>query len=276
MVDRYGHDVLSGDWRVPPRGRSVDVPIEAGLVIEDVQTGFCGAVVHIERAAGTFDLEDREGLVRSFRFGPGFWIDGRPVSVTAPEVRPRSPRRTASGSVAVRGEKAKVALPSRIFVEGRHDAELLEHIWGDDLRLCGVVVEILEGIDHLAGVVRDFAPTPDRRMGVLVDHLVPGSKESRIAAEFAQERDVLIVGHPFVDVWQAVRPERLGLSAWPNIPRGVDIKVGTCAALGWPHRTQADLARAWKRILASVRSIADLEASFSGRVEALIDFTTAG
>lgn len=266
--------MLSGDWRRPARGRTTEVALELGMVVEDVQTGFCGAIVRYERSAGTLDLEDRRGRIKSFNLGPGFWIDGKPVSLVAPKTGPAQPTRTASGSVAVRGAKAKVAIPSRLFVEGRHDAELIEKVWGDDLRHCGVAVEMLDGADNLASVVRAFDPSPDRRMGVMLDHLVAGSKESRLAAQWSDAPDVLVLGHPFVDVWQAVKPERVGLQAWPHVPRGTDIKVGSARALGWPHASQADLAQAWKRILGQVRSIGDLAPEFSGRVEELIDFAT--
>jgi hypothetical protein len=185
----------------------------------------------------------------------------------------RGPARTASGSVAVTGAKARVARESRIYVEGKHDAELVERVWGDDLRIEGIVVEYLEGVDHLPEVVRDFRPGPGRRLGVLVDHLVDGSKEFRIAAGVGSP-DVLIVGHPYVDVWQAVRPSVLGIQAWPTIERGTSWKAGVCAALGWPHDTQADFAAAWRHILARVRSYADLEPALLGRVEELIDFVT--
>jgi hypothetical protein len=86
---------------------------------------------------------------------------------------------------------------------------------------------------------------------------------------------VLVVGHPYVDVWQSVKPQRLGMSSWPVIPRGTSWKVGIAEHLGWPHATQADLARAWRRILASVDTYADLEPELLGRVEELIDFVTA-
>src|SRR5699024_12693950 len=128
--------------------------------------------------------------------------------------------RTASGSIAVAHRKARVARPSRIFVGGRHDAELIEKIWGDDLRIEGVAVEYLGGVDELPDIVRDFAPSPKRRLGVLVDHLVTGSKESRLAQEAATSPHVLIVGHPYIDVWQAVKPARLGLDAWPRMQIG--------------------------------------------------------
>ena len=52
---------------------------------------------------------------------------------------------------------------------------------------------------------------------MLVDHLVPDSKESRIAdavmASPGAAGNVLIVGHPYVDVWQAIRPAVLGIDA---------------------------------------------------------------
>jgi hypothetical protein len=275
--DRYGRDVLATDWRAPARGRTVDLAVELGMVLEDAVNGFCGAVVAIERDLVV--LEDRFGARRGYPFGPGFLFEGRPVAIRRP-VRAASgaPRRTASGSLAVEGVRARVARPSRIFVEGLHDAELIEKVWGDDLRLEGVVVEYLAGVDDLAAIVREFRPTADRRLGVLVDHLVPGSKESRIAEEVARGPygdHVLIVGHPFVDIWQAIRPERLGLDRWPDIPRSEQWKHGVCAALGWPHADQADIARAWRRILSRVRDYRDLEPALLGRVEELIDFVAA-
>jgi hypothetical protein len=173
---------------------------------------------------------------------------------------------------------ARVARASRIFVEGRHDAELVEKVWGADLRIEGVVVEYIEGVDNLDEILREFRPTSARRVGVLVDHLVPGSKESRIAEAVARgpfAANVLVVGHPFVDVWQSVKPARIGLQAWPDVPRSIEWKHGICDALGWPHEEQADIARAWQRILGRVRTFADLEPQLLGRVEHLIDFVTA-
>jgi hypothetical protein len=276
--DRYGTDVLSTDWRAPRRGRAVEVDAERGLVVEQVETDWCGEIVAVERDLGTLTLEDRRGKRRTFPLGPGFLLEGRPVILRAPaRGGPAVATRTASGSVAVRGATARVARASRIFVEGRHDAELVEKVWGDDLRVEGVVVEYLDGVDDLGDQLAGFRPGPDRRVGVLVDHLVPGSKESRIASAVAKSavgRHVLIVGHPFVDIWQAVKPERLGLREWPTVPRNVDWKKGICQRLGWPHRDQADVARAWKHILGRVSSYADLEPALLGRVEELIDFVT--
>lgn len=272
--DRYGSDVLATDWRKPPRGRSVEQPADAGLVVEDVSSGFCGEIMAVEN--GLVVLEDRHGSQRAFRLGAGFWLDGKPVSLTTPVRKPTGgPTRTASGSIAVADRRARVALPSRIYVEGRHDAELIEKIWGDDLRIEGVAVEYLGGVDELPDFVRDFAPSPKRRLGVLVDHLVTGSKESRLAEKAATSPHVLIVGHPYIDIWQAVKPARLGLESWPQVPRDIEFKVGICRALGWPHASQADIARAWKRILGAVDGYTDLEPTLLGRVEELIDFVTA-
>lgn len=226
-------------------------------------------------------LEDRLGRTRTFPLGPGFLIDGAPVVLTPPQApaRPAPAARTASGSVAVHNSRARVARGSRILVEGKHDAELVEKVWGDDLRIEGVVVEMLDGVDDLEAAIRDFAPGQGRRLGILVDHLVPGTKETRIVEQarslqpYAAHTSIL--GHPYVDVWQSVRPERLGLTAWPVIPRNVSWKAGICQHLGWPHETVADQARAWQRILRTVRSYADLEPSLLASVEELIDFVTA-
>jgi DUF3097 family protein len=278
--DRYGSDALAADWRAPARGRATPAEATTGLVVEEVMTDFCGEIVAVDRDLHTVTLEDRHDRRRTFPLGPGFLLEGRPVVLTPPVTRPAptAPRRTASGSVAVAGTRARVARESRIFVEGRHDAELVEKVWGDDLRIEGVVVEHLGGVDDLAGALHDFGPGEGRRVGVLVDHLVPGSKESRIAEDVRRSpvgRHVLVVGHPYVDVWAAVRPDRLGLAAWPDVPRDVEWKHGICQALGWPHADQADVARAWQHILGRVTSYADLEPSLLGRVEELIDFVTA-
>ena len=275
--DRYGADVLAGDWRA--RGRRVIPKLEAtrDLVVELASNGFCGAVVAVDKQHVT--LEDRFGAKRMFPLGHGFLVEGEAVELVVPAPKaPAGRLRTASGSFAVSSAPARVALPSRIFVEGRHDAELVEKVWGADLRVEGVVVEYLEGVDVLAAQLDEFRPAPERRAGILVDHLVPGSKEQRIADAVMRGphgRHVLVVGHPFIDVWQAVKPTRLGRAAWPVVPRGTEWKHGVCEAFGWPHEDQADIARAWQRILGTVRGYGDLEPALLGRVEELIDFVTA-
>ena len=275
MDDRYGSDVLAGDWRSAGRKPVPSVEAVRDLVVEEASTGFCGAITRLE--AQTVELEDYFGKKRVFPLSGSFLIDGEPVRLTVPSRAAAGRARTASGSFSVGDQKARVARASRIFVEGRHDAELVERVWGDDLRVEGVVVEYLEGVDDLDAIVKEFRPDRGRRIGVLVDHLVPNSKESRIAEQVARGpygQHVLVVGHPFVDIWQAVKPARVGLKAWPTIPRSVPWKHGICAALGLPHESQADIARAWKRILGQVRSYSDLEPELLGRVEQLIDFVT--
>jgi hypothetical protein len=275
--DRYATDPLA-DFRIA-RGPRVlpEVAADRDVVVEDAASGFVGAVVGIERQ--TVRLEDRLGKVRVFPLGSSFLIDGELIRLVAPKKAAQTGHaRTASGSFAVANQAARVALPSRIFVEGRHDAELIEKVWGADLRVEGVVVEYLEGVDDLAAIVAEFAPGPGRRIGVLVDHLVAGSKESRIADAVSRGKygaHVLVVGHPFVDIWQSIKPARLGMKQWPVIPRSIEWKHGICDALGWPHDEQADIARAWQRILGQVRTYADLEPVLLGRVEELIDFVTA-
>lgn len=260
----------------PRRGpvQRTPVTLARGLVLEHSESEWCGAVVGVRE--GLVQLEDLGGKVRSFPLRDGFLIDGRPVALELPKRAPERVR-TASGSVAAPQQRARVAMPSRIFVEGRHDAELVEQVWGDDLRVEGVVVELLDGADNLESVLAEFGPGPGRRAGVLLDHLVRGSKESRIAERVAHGQGgahVLIVGHPFVDIWAAVKPERLGLTAWPEIPRNIEWKAGICRALGWPAEDPADIADAWSRIRGRVRNYRDLEPSLLGRVEQLIDFVT--
>lgn len=271
-----------GERRRAQRREVPSLPADRGTVIEETASGWVGAIVGVEAAGGVHlvILEDRRGATRSFPLGHGFLHEGSPVELTAPAptAQPKRPARTASGSVAVENAPARVARASRIWVEGTHDAELVEKVWGEDLRLEGIVVEPLHGADDLVGAIREFRPGPERRVGVLLDHLVRGSKESRIAAEATAmpgaSGNVLVLGHPYVDVWQAVKPQLLGLQRWPDIPRSIDIKVGTLQALGWPHADQRDIAHGWKRILSTVSSYTDLEPSLLGRVEELIDFVT--
>lgn len=263
----YGEDVLAGNWR---RRKVVpEVDAEVDLVVEDADSGFCGAVVGFEY--GAVVLEDRHGKRRNFPLEPAaFLLDGQPVTLRkpAPAAKAAGPRRTASGSIAVDGVRAQVAKASRIWVEGVHDAAMVERIWGDDLRIEGVVVEPLDGIDELAAAVRDFGPSARRRLGVLVDHLVAGSKESRVVASVTSPY-VLVTGHPYVDIWQAVKPERLGIRQWPVVPPGRPWKEGVCAALG-----VADPADMWRLILSKVDGFHDVETPLINAMERLIDFVT--
>ncbi|MGH9009542.1 MAG: DUF3097 family protein [Acidimicrobiia bacterium] len=248
-----------------------------GLSIAHRSSGFTGRLVALE--GDEVVVAGQTGLQKRFKTAPGsFSVGGQAVRLVAPPPTERgdrlaggrvsATRRTASGSRAVVGAKAQVAQPSRILVEGVHDAELVEKVWGDDLRVEGVVVERLDGIDHLADVVAEFAPGPGWRLGVLVDHLVVGSKEARLAAEIRHPH-VLVTGTPYVDVWAAIRPAAAGIAAWPQVPRGTPWKEGVCSALG-----VFDPGLFWRKLLSGVTTWKDLETPFVRAVEQLIDFVT--
>jgi hypothetical protein len=241
------------------------VPATLGLVVEDRSSGFCGDVLTTDARAVT--LRDRHGRTREFVLKDGgFLLEGKPVTLVRPTAAAAGPQRTASGSVkSAAPHRARLAAASRIWVEGRHDAELVEHVWGDDLRELGIVVEPMHGLDDVVDMVREFQPGAHRRLGILVDHLVTGSKEDRLAKQVAGPH-VLVTGHPFVDVWAGVWPRVMGLSEWPDVPRGVEWKAGMCAALG------TDLKGFWPRLRNQVHSFADLRPELVGAVERLIDF----
>lgn len=257
-----------------PRRRPQSFPTlegRSGLAVRHRASGLDGTIVRFEHG-GVAVRERRNGAVRLLRSDPGgFDVEGRAVTLvppTTPDAR-RKPNRTASGSTPVRGQRARVARESRILVEGVHDAELVEKVWGDDLRVEGVVVERLDGMDDLAAMVREFRPGPNRRLGILLDHLVTGSKEARAAAAVTHPH-VLARGTPFVDVWQAVRPQAAGIDAWPDVPPGQPWKEGVLSALGLDTVPGAF----WRTLLSRVTTFADLEPSLVGAVEELIDFVT--
>lgn len=267
MSDGYGRDVLADPGR--HRRAIPEVTVAPGMIIEVAADGFVGAATAC--TADSVTLRDRRGRERRFGLHPGaFLVDDRPVTLVPPQRQrePAPPPVTNSGSIAVPRAPARVARASRILVEGVHDAALIEQVWGADLRVEGVVVEVLHGIDDLTAVVRAFGPGPGRRIGILVDHLVPGSKEARAAAE-VEGPDVLVTGHPFVDVWAAVRPEVVGIDGWPDVPMGEDWKTGTARRLG--YRDPRDL---WRHIAASVTTWRDLDRELIRAVERLIDHVT--
>ncbi len=269
MLDRpmaYESDILDDFEQQRRRPRYPDLTVEVGMIVVDRSSGFTGSVVKWNAEGVTVQNADQH--VRHFTWKPGgFLVDGSPVTlVRPPKVKEVTQRITASGSIA--GDAGpRVARASRIWVEGTHDAELLEHVWGHDLRELGVVVEPLHGADDLAAAVAGFAPSSQRRLGVLLDHLVEGSKESRIAAT-VHDANVLITGHPFVDVWAGIRPKVLGLDEWPDVPYDPDVpwKEGLCRALGVPFEGF------WPRLRNQVRTFAELRPELVGAVEQLIDF----
>lgn len=277
--DQWGPGAVAGRKAAAPKPKKIAAARD--LVVEDAVSGFTGAITRIEKSGGVHlvVLEDRKGSLRSFPLGPGFMVDGEAIDLLPPSASSKPKQtRTASGSRVVEQSRAQVAKASRIWVEGVHDAELVEKIWGDDLRIEGVVVEPLHGIDDLAGAVASFQPQENRRLAVLLDHLVTGSKEERLANKAMQapgaKDNVLIVGHPYVDIWQAVKPEVIGIRSWPQIPHNEDWKTGMLGRLGLPNETAKDIGLGWKKILSRVKSFSDLEATLLGRVEHMIDFVT--
>jgi hypothetical protein len=270
-----GDGILSGPLDIDgPRRRPSTYPsVEgtSGLEVLHRPTGVEGTVIGFEH--GGVAIQDRHtGTRRLVRLDPGaFRVRGRAVSLVPPRSgrAPGPVRRTASGSTALRTQRARVARASRILVEGVHDAELVEKVWGDDLRVEGVVVERLDGMDDLAAVVDAFRPGPGRRLGVLLDHLVDGTKEARVVAA-VRHPHVLVTGTPYVDVWQAVRPRAAGIDAWPAVPMGQPWKEGVIARLG----VRATPGEFWRMLLAKVTSFADLDPALVGAVEQLIDFVT--
>jgi len=268
--DFYSKGILGGPIDLDGGSRRSYPKVEAvpGLEVEQRGSGVRGIVVGVAGAIVTLRVAGGRDRQLRLRDG-GFMVERRQVTLVPPTAAASAKAaRTASGSVAVGNAPARVARASRILVEGVHDAELVEKVWGDDLRVEGVVVERLDGADHLLDIVRTFGPRPGRRLGVLLDHLVTDSKESRLAAT-VDHPDVLITGHPYVDVWAAVKPSVVGLTGWPEVPKGENWKDGVCRRIG-----VADPRAFWKKLLGSVASYADLEPHLVGAVEQLIDFVT--
>lgn len=269
--DRYGGDIFQGHARnrhpVYP-----EMPAEPDMVVEVVGGDFVGAVIGCER---TYDgdfvrLEDRRGVQRLFKLLPGaFLFEGTRVTLTRYVAPPAMPERTHSnsGSRRVENATAKVAMPSRIWVEGIHDAAIVEKVWGHDLRVEGVVVEYLEGLDNLGARLQEFKPGPGRRIGVLADHLIEGTKESRLVQNVGEH--VLVTGHPYIDIWAAVKPQHVGLAAWPDVPYGEDWKTGVCRRAGWGSPKEG-----WHRVYSAVETYRDLDSTLIGAVERLVDFVT--
>lgn len=269
--DRYSGDILRGHAR-RQTPNFPDLQAEPGLVLEVVGEDFVGALIDIDKTFSGYlaRLEDRYGNRRVFPIiTGGFLHEGQRVNLSTKmqQPQPQTPTHSNSGSRRVENLSASVAAPSRIWVEGVHDAALVEKIWGHDLRVEGVVVEYLEGLDNLEERLTEFQPTAQRRIGVLADHLIAGTKEARLTENIGPH--VLVTGHPYVDIWEAVKPARVGLAEWPHIPRGQDWKTGVCEAVGWSTPKEA-----WHHIYNSVHTFRDVDISLIGAVERLVDFVT--
>lgn len=245
--------------------------VEPGVKLEHTPSRTRGTVVRFLEGVEIV-LRDQLGGEQSFDPTPGlFRHDGDLVALRSPltSSAETEPDITASGSIAATDTTARVARPSRIWVEGIHDAELIERVWGDDLRYEGIVVEQLEGADDLQALVQGFGPSDSQRLGVLLDHLIDGTKESRIAATI-DDPNVLILGHPYVDIWQAVKPAVAGFDAWPTVPKGEPWKQGVLSRLG----LNIEPPQFWKHLLGRVSSWNDIETPLVNSVEQLIDFVT--
>jgi hypothetical protein len=265
--DRWAtDDILAED----AERRHPTVEVHHGMVLTHTASGTTGRVAGFSEYDRVI-LVDRYGTKQSFAALDGAFVhDGVRVALRAGHrSQDTAPRRTASGSVADPQRRARVANPSRIWVEGLHDADLIQKVWGEDLGGVGIAVEALHGADDLAANVRAFGPGPGRRLGILLDHLVKGSKEWRIASEI-DDPNVLICGHPYVDIWEAVSPAAVGIERWPDIPMGEPWKAGVLERLGVGDQPGAF----WARVLASVSSWHDVETPLVTAVEQLIDFAS--
>jgi hypothetical protein len=214
-------------------------------------------------------LRDARGGEHTFENHPGAFAHRGETVVLVRASRSAGPtpgvRRSAAGGIVAERTVARVARASRLWVEGDHDARFMERVWGDELRELGIVVEPMGGIDDLVEAVAGFGPSTRRKLAILVDHLVPGSKETRLV-DRVRGPHVVVVGHPFVDIWQCVRPKSVGIAAWPEVPMGEEWKAGVCRRLGWGSPVEG-----WKRVLSSVDSFVDLEPQLVGAVEHALD-----
>ena len=245
--------------------------VRVGMTLTHTGSRFTGSVAAFSERRQVV-LTDRWGEERTFPAHDGaFMHNGSRVSMRSPAAPTHAePTFTASGSIDTGASRARVARASRIWVEGLHDADLIEKVWGDDLREAAVVVEPLHGADDLAAAVNRFRPGPNRRLGILLDHLVYGSKESRIA-ESIRNPDVLICGHPYVDIWAAIKPATIGITAWPDIDHSRPWKEGVIGSLGMDSAS----GHFWAGVLDAVTSYRDVETALVNAVEQLIDFVTA-
>lgn len=266
------HDVLEefDPRRNRPSQSYPSIGAEVGLTVLHRPTGMRGRVTRFTGEA--VEIRDARGAAHTLRNRPGaFAVRGETVTLVrpAPVATASDPtadtRRSASGAIVSADHTPKVARASRLWVEGDHDATLVERIWGDELREMAVVVEPLGGLDRLEVDIEGFSPGPGRSLVVLADHLVAGSKERRIAEAVASPH-VLVVGHPYVDIWQCVRARSVGIDAWPDVPRGEDWKTGVCERLGW-----SDTRAGWRRVLEAANDLSDLDPALVNALERALD-----
>ena len=243
--------------------------VRVGMTLTHTGSRFTGTVAEFTQG-GDIVLTDKWGEEQTFPAHDGaFMHNGSRVSMRDPAASPRAePRFTASGSIDAGESRARIARASRIWVEGIHDAELIEKIWGDDLRDAAVVVEPLHGADDLERAVAGFAPSSTRRLGVLLDHLVDGSKESRIARRCPDVSHLRPPVRRHLGSHQT-RDDRHRRVAGCSSRRSVE--GGRSESLG------LDMASGsfWAEVLDAVSSYRDVETPLVNAVEQLIDFVTS-
>lgn len=272
-----------------------DLFVQPGMKITHTPSGTRGVIVSFIEGVEVV-IKDSLGYHKTFEPTAGlFRHEGELVALRAGAAARTQPttKISASGSIQAQDRSAKVAKASRIWVEGIHDAELIERVWGDDLRYVGVVVEVLDGADDLYERISAFKPNSKAHIGVLLDHLVAGSKETLIAQQVSKSpyRDhVLVLGHPFVDVWQAIKPASIGIQRWPTTrkPSSAEPNLGSwkeqiMTSLANDHNTprevkgeaaSADSGRFFRVLMSYVNSWSDIETPLVNAVEQLIDFVT--
>ena len=90
--------------------------------------------------------------------------------------------------------------------------------WSAAAAGAAAVLDLPTGASGLESMMRDPMLRPE---GLRVMSDIEGD-ETRIAQAVEEEwpGDVLVVGHPYVDVWQAIRPATAGIDAWPVVGPG--------------------------------------------------------
>ena len=243
--------MLSGDWRAPRRGRSAPIPAGAGPRRRGGRDGL-GRRRRARREGGRHARRAPRGPSRTHQGVPAraraSSSTGRPVTLTPPQAAAATALADARRAAVAHRERLRRGRRAR--APGSRAARASTSraaTTPSSSRRCGATTCASRASSSSSWTASTTSPAsspssspgPGRRLGVLVDHLVPGTKEARIVEQARAlpglARHVKILGHPYVDVWQSVRPERLGWQQWPVIPRGTSWKHGICAELGWPH-----------------------------------------
>ena len=228
-------------------------------------------------------LEDRRGKRRTFPLGPGFLLEGRPVILVAP-VRAAGPAGAHADGVRARSP-CPAPRPGWPGPAGSSSRAGTTPSWSrrSGATTCGSRAwswSTSSGVDDLAEHLRDFRPgpgAPGRRARRPPRAGLQGEPDRRRRSRKSPGRQARADRRPPVHRHLAGGEARAGSASrrWPTVPRDIEWKKGVCQQLGWPHRDQADIARAWKHILGGVRVLRTTSSPrLLGRVEELIDFVT--